>query len=152
MPNLTSKLLNLITYLFRIQLFIRVAENLQKECFCYFIIHKQTDHDQTGLNLDELILDELALVWINSYTTTPVHVIKVANNKLTQLGTNLFRTRWIQNKSTCLWRQTRHGRPTLILICTRSKLIFICSLLRTLNIEIIKREMYKGITICFSEA
>ena len=25
-------------------------------------IHKQTDHDQTGLNLDELIWDELALV------------------------------------------------------------------------------------------
>ena len=39
------------------------------------IIHKQTDHDQTGLNLDELIWDELALVWINSYTITPVHVI-----------------------------------------------------------------------------
>ena len=36
-------------------------------------IHKQTDHDPTGLNLDELILDEqkrsteeLDLVWIDS--------------------------------------------------------------------------------------
>ena len=37
-------------------------------------IHKQTDHDQTGINLDELIWDELALVWINSYTIIPVHL------------------------------------------------------------------------------
>ena len=51
-------------------------------------IHKQTDHDQTGLNLDELILDEFALVLINSYTITPVHVIQVVSKKLTQLGTN----------------------------------------------------------------
>ena len=51
-------------------------------------IHKQTDHDQTGLNLDELILDEFALVLINSYTITPVHVIQVVNKKLTQIGTN----------------------------------------------------------------
>ena len=70
--------------------------------------HKQTDHDQTGFNFDELIWDELALVWIYSYTITPVHVIQIANNKLT-LGTNWFRTKWIQNESTCLWRQTRHS-------------------------------------------
>ena len=45
---------------------------------------KQTDHDETGLNLDKL-----DLVWIDSYTTTPVHVIQVAaNNKLTQLRMN----------------------------------------------------------------
>ena len=49
-------------------------------------IHKQTYHDQTGLNLDELIWDQLALVWINSYTIIPVHVIQVANNKLTQFA------------------------------------------------------------------
>ena len=72
-------------------------------------IHKQTLNDQTGLNLDELIWDELALVWINSYTITPVHVIQIATNKLTQLETNWFRTKWIQNESTCLWRQTRHS-------------------------------------------
>ena len=57
-------------------------------------IHKQW-HDQTGLNLDELIWDELAWVWINSYTITPVYVIQVANNKLTQLGTNWFRSKLI---------------------------------------------------------
>ena len=50
--------------------------------------YKQTDNDQTGLNLHELIWDELALVRINSYTITSVHIIQVANNKLTQLGTN----------------------------------------------------------------
>ena len=58
-------------------------------------MNKQTDHDQTGLNLDELIRDELALVCINSYTITPIHIIQVASNKLTQLGTNWFRTKWI---------------------------------------------------------
>ena len=87
-------------------------------------IHKQTDHDQTGLNFDELIWDELALVWINSYAITPVHAIQVANNKLTQLGTNWFRTKWIQNESTCLWRQTRHSGPTYVFICPRSNIDF----------------------------
>ena len=87
-------------------------------------IHKHTDHDQTGLNLDELIWDELALVWINSYTITPVHVIQVANNKFTQLGTNWLRTKWIQNESTCLWRQTRHSGPTYVFICPRSNIDF----------------------------
>ena len=46
-------------------------------------IHKQTDDGQTGLSLDELIWDEVSSVWINSYTATPVHVIQVANDKLT---------------------------------------------------------------------
>ena len=87
-------------------------------------IHKQTDHDQTGLNLDKLILDELDLVWINSYTITPVHLIQVANNELTILGTNWFRTKWIQNESTCLWRQTRHSGPTYVFICPRSNIDF----------------------------
>ena len=91
-------------------------------------IHKQTDHDQTGLDLDELIWDELASLWINSDTITPVHVIQVANNKLTQLGTNWFRTKLIQNESTCLWRQTRHSGPTSVFICPRSNIDFICPL------------------------
>ena len=100
-------------------------------------IHNQTDHDQTGLNLDELIWDELALVWINSYTITPVHVIQVANNKLTQLGTNWLRTEWIQNESTCLWRQMRHSGPTSVLCALGPTLIFICPLLLKLTIGII---------------
>ena len=87
-------------------------------------IHKQTNHDQTGLNLDELIWDELALVWINSYTITLVHIIQVANKKLTQLRTNWFRTKWIQNESTYLWRQTRHSGPTYVFICPRSNIDF----------------------------
>ena len=87
-------------------------------------IHKQIDHDQTGLNLDELIWDELALVWINSYTITHVHVIQIANNKLTQLWTNWFRTKWIQNESTCLWRQTRNSGPTSVFMCPRSNIDF----------------------------
>ena len=86
--------------------------------------HKQTDHDQIVFNLDELIWDELALVWINSYTITPVRVIQVANNKLTQLRTNWFRTKWLQNESTCLWRQTRHSGPTSVFICPRSNIDF----------------------------
>ena len=100
-------------------------------------IHKQTDHDQTGLNLDKLIWDELALVWINSYTITPVQVIQDANNKSTQFGTKWFQTKWIQNESTCLWRQKRHSGPTLIFICPRSNIDLICPLLRTLTIGII---------------
>ena len=100
-------------------------------------IHKQTDHDQTGINLDELIWDELALVWINSYTIIPFHVIQIANNKLTQLGTNWFRTKWIQNESTCLWRQTRHSGPTYVLYALGPTLFFICLLLRTLPIGIL---------------
>ena len=87
-------------------------------------IHKQTDHDHTDYNLDELICDELALVWLNSYTITSVHIIQVANNKLTQLGTNWFRTKLIQNESTCLWRKTRHSGPTYVFICSRSNIDF----------------------------
>ena len=95
----------------------RIKYNIQT------IIHNQTDHDQTGLNLDdwELIYYELALVWINSNNITPVHVIQFANNKLTQLR---FRTKWIQNESTCLWRQTRHSGPTYVFICPRSNIDF----------------------------
>ena len=100
-------------------------------------IHKQTDHDHTDFNLDELICDELALVWLNSYTITSVHIIQVANNKLTQLGTNWFRTTLIQNESTCLWRQTRHSGPTYVLYALGPTLIFIWPLLRTLTIGII---------------
>ena len=92
--------------------------------YLHWTVYKRTDHDQTGLNLDELIWDELALVWINSYTITPVHVIQVANNKLTHLGTNWIRTRWIQNESTCSWRQTRHSGPTLIFIFLRCNIDF----------------------------
>ena len=100
-------------------------------------IYKQTNHDQTGLNLDELIWDELPLMWINSNTITHVHVIQVANNKLTQLGTNWFRTKSIQNESTCLWGQTRHSGPTSVLYALGPTLIFICPLPRTLTTEII---------------
>ena len=39
-------------------------------------IHKQTDHDQNDLNLDELIWDELDVVWIDFYNITPVRVIQ----------------------------------------------------------------------------
>ena len=90
----------------------------------FYFIHKQTYHEQSGLNLDELIWYELALVWINSYTITPIHVIQVANNKLTQLRTNWLRTNWIKNESTCLWRQTRHSGPTYVFICPRSNIDF----------------------------
>ena len=45
-------------------------------------IHKQTDHDETSLSLDELIWDKLALVWINSYNITTVHVIQVAKQQI----------------------------------------------------------------------
>ena len=82
-------------------------------------IHKQTDHDQTGLNLDELIWDKLALVWINSYTITPVHVIQIATN-WHNLGRIGFGQSWFRtNRLACdvkrviawrkSWRQTRHS-------------------------------------------
>ena len=87
-------------------------------------IHNQTDHDQAGLNLDELFWNELAWVWINCYTITPVHVIQVANNKFTELGTKWFRKKWIQNESTSLWRQTRNSGPTSVFICPRSNIDF----------------------------
>ena len=48
-PNLQSIIVLLYLHWFRIKYSIQT-------------IHKQTDHDQTGLNLDELIWDELALV------------------------------------------------------------------------------------------
>ena len=66
-------------------------------------IHKQTDHVQTGLNLDKLIWDELDLVQIDFYTIKPVHVFHVGANKnrqnLRQIG---FWKNWIRNGSTCL--------------------------------------------------
>ena len=34
-------------------------------------IHKQNDNDQPGFNLDEMIWDELDLVWIDSSTIIP---------------------------------------------------------------------------------
>ena len=45
---------------------------------------------------------------------------------MTQLGMNWFWKKWIQNKSTCFWRQTCHSSPTLIFICLRSNIDFIC--------------------------
>ena len=114
-------------------------------------IHKQTDHDQTGLKLEELIWDELALVWINSYTITPVHVIQVANNKLTQLGTKWFRTKWIQNESTCMWRQTRHSGPTSVLYAIiRSNIDFYSPAASNINNrDYIERNLYGYITKSF---
>ena len=74
-------------------------------------IHKQTDYDQTGLNLDELIWDKYTLMWINSYTITPVQIIHVANNKLTQLGMNWFRTKWIKtNRLACDVKRVTAGQ------------------------------------------
>ena len=100
--------------------------------------HKQTDHDQTGLNLDELIFDELDLVWINFNTITPVHVIpQVANNKLTQLGTNWFRKKWIQNESTCCDVKRVIAVQHMFLYALGPTLIFICPLFRILTIGII---------------
>ena len=93
-------------------------------------IHKQTDHDQTVLNLDELIWDELALVWINSYTITPVHVIQIATNKLTH---NLGRIGFEQsgfrtNRFACdvkrviAWRKCDVTGPTYVFICPRANI------------------------------
>ena len=100
-------------------------------------IHKHTDHNQTGLNFDELIWNELVLVWINSYTITPVHVIKVANNKLTQLGTNWFRTNGFRtNRLACDVKRVIAVQH-MILYALGPTLIFICPLLRTSTIGII---------------
>ena len=100
-------------------------------------IHKLTDHDQTGLNLDELIWDELASVWINSYTITPVHTIQVANNKLTQLGTNWFgQSEFRTDRLDC---DVKHviAVQHLFLYALGPTLIFIYPLLRTFTIGII---------------
>ena len=49
-------------------------------------IHKQTTHEQTGLNLDELIWDELDLVLIH---TCPHHP-RCGEQKSTKFETNWF--------------------------------------------------------------
>ena len=82
-------------------------------------IHKNTDHDQTGLNLDELIWDELALVWISSYTITTCPRHPGCKQQIDTTWDELVST-----FSTCLWRQTRHSGPTYVFICPRSNIDF----------------------------
>ena len=90
-------------------------------------IHKQTDHDQTGLNLDELIWDELALVWINFYTTTPVHVIQIWHNLgRIGFGQSGFRTNRLacDVKRVIAWRKCDVTGPTYVFICPRANIDF----------------------------
>ena len=96
-------------------------------------IHKQTDHDQTGLNLDELIWDELALVLINSYTITHVHVIRNWHN----LGRIGFRqSRFKTNRLACDVKRVIAVQH-LFLYALGPTLIFTCPLLQTFAIRII---------------
>ena len=97
-------------------------------------IHKQTDDDQTGLNLDELIWDELALVRIKSYTShlSMSHRLRTTNlHNLGRigLGQSGFRT----NRLACdVKRVIAVQHWFLYALCPT--LIFICPLLRTLKL------------------
>ena len=100
-------------------------------------IHKQTDDDQTGLNLDELIWDELALVRINSYTS---HLSMSSRLRTTNwhnlgrigFGQSGFRT----NRLACDVKRVIAVQHWF-LYALGPTLIFICPLFRTLTIGII---------------
>ena len=124
-PNLQSIIVLLYLHWFRTKYSIQT-------------IHKQTDHDQTGLKLDELIWDELVLVWINPYTITPVHVIQFANNKLTRIGFGQSGCK--TNRLACDVKRIIAVQH-LFLCALGPTLIFICPLLRILTIGIIERNL-----------
>ena len=90
--------------------------------FIFIIIIKQADHDQTGFNLNELVFGRIKFS-VNGFLhhhTCPRYPGR-GEQQIDTTFDDWFRTKWIKNESTCLWRQSG---PTLIFICPRSYIDF----------------------------
>ena len=98
-------------------------------------IHKQTDHEQTGPTLDELIWDELALVWINSYTITPVQCHPGCEQQIDITWNELVSDK-VDSELACDVKRVIVVQH-LFLYALGPTLIFICPLLWTWTIGII---------------
>ena len=81
------------------------------DLFSLFLFTRENNEIKCPTKIYDFTVD---LILIDSYAITNVHVINIAaNNKLTQLGTNWFRKKWIKNKSTCLWHQSVSNRTNI---------------------------------------
>ena len=112
-------------------------------------IHKQSDHDQTGLNLDELILDELALVLINSTPSQMSTSPRFPTTNWHNLGRISFGQIWLRTNPLACDVKCVIAVQHLFFYAQGPTSIFIYPLLRTLSIGITLSETNKGINIYY---